>query len=113
MGYFTASELQNRIGGGDFSTTTFPTTTMVTDMSTELSAMWDGLAQQTEGSETPDEFVKQACLAAAVYQVGQLRANLPIDPEKQMRIMTSFLGSTTSKTKMSYTQKYPESTGEW
>ena len=112
MAYFTADELQNRIGKGDFSATTFPTTTMVTDMATELSAMWDGLAQQTEGTETPDEFVKQACLSAAVYQVGQMRAGEPIDPLKQQEIMKNFMNPV-KKTTLHYSQDYPDSTGEW
>ena len=111
MAYFTAEELQNRLGGGDFSATTFPTTTMDTDMATELSAMWDGLMVQTEGAETPIENVKQACLAAAVYQVGQLRAGEPIDPEKQIRIMLQFV--TTKKPRPSFYVLSPDSTGSW
>ena len=111
MAYFSVDELQNRLGMGDFSATTFPTTTMVTDMSVEISAMWDGLAQQTEGSETPTEDVKQACLAAAVYQVGQIRAGEPIDPEKQIRIMQSFMKF--KQARPSFKVLSPDSTGSW
>jgi hypothetical protein len=99
------------MGGPDFSATSVPTTTNVTDMSTELSAMWDGLVHQTEGDETPLEYVKQACLAAAVYQVGQIRAGEPIDVLVQINIMREFMKSPTDQ--MVYDQQYPKSTGEW
>ncbi len=112
MAYFTADELQNRMGGGDFTSDSFPTTTMVTDMSVELSAMWDGLAQQTEGTETPAEYVKQACMATAVYQIGQMRKNEPIDPEKQIRIMKQFMTGAANE-RMSYSQQYPKISGTW
>ena len=85
---------------------------MVTDMATEISAMWDGLMQQTEGTETPDEYVKQACLAAAVYQVGQLRAGEPVDPEKQIRILKEFMKPIKTTT-LYYNQDYPNSDGTW
>ena len=113
MAYFTVDELQNRMGGPDFSATSTPTSTNVTDMATELSAMWDGLARQTEGTETPDEDVKQACLAAAMYQVGQIRKGEPIDPLIQIKIFKQFMAADVRKTTLHYEQVYPDSTGEW
>jgi hypothetical protein len=111
MAYFSADELQNRLGGPDFSATSTPTTTNVTDMSVELSAMWDGLVHQTEGDETPLEYVKQACMAAAVYQVGQMRKGEPIDPLIQIQIMREFMRSPTDQ--LFFDQPYPKITGEW
>ena len=111
MAYFTVEELQNRLGGPDFSATSVPTTTNITDMAQELSAMWDGLVHQTEGDETPLEYVRQACLAAAVYQVGMIRKGEPIDPLIQITIMKSFIASPTDQ--LSYTQEYPSITGKW
>ena len=90
-GYADHSELEDRMGIEDFSNETIPTADQVDAMFTELSAMWDGLARQTEGTETPAEYVKQAVLSAGVYQVEQIRFGSPIDVSEQMKIMKGFL----------------------
>jgi len=111
--YFNAGDLQDRMGGGDFSGTTFPTSTMVGDMAGGISNMWDGLARQAVGSETPDEDVVQACLSAAVYQVGQIRAGEPIDQLVQIKIMMSFMGPTGDADTLFYYNQYPKTSGKW
>jgi hypothetical protein len=74
--------------------------------------MWDGLAQQTVGAETPDEYVTQGCLAAAAYTVGQIYKGEPIDPDKQIRLMKQFMTGAASA-RMSYTQENPDVDGTW
>ena len=114
MAYFTAEELQNRMGSGDFSATSLPDTTMVGDMATEVSAMLDGLVGQDEGDYTPTEQQRQACISAAVYQVDQIRAGEPVDPEVQIRIIQkSILGISTKKPRTSWYVSSPDVTGEW
>ena len=111
--YFSTTELQDRLGGGDFTATSIPDTTTAVDMATEISNMWDGLARQTVGAETPDEDVTQACLSAAVYQVGQMRAGEPIDQLVQIKIMKEFMGATGDAGTLFYDNQYPSSTGKW
>ena len=108
--YFTEAELEGHMGIL-FTTTSTPDTTAIGIMATEISNMYDGLAQQAVGTETPDEFVTQACLSCATYTVGQIMAGLPIDPEKQIRIIKSFLKKT--KTQFFYAQNYPSASGKW
>ena len=46
-----------------------------------------------------------------MYQVGQIRKGEPIDVLVQIRIMKEFMSSANQS--LSYTQSYPESSGEW
>ncbi len=112
--YFTIDELEDRMGAGDFSATTFPNDTGVGVMVTQISEMWDGFAHQTAGAEAlATETVTQACISAAVYQVGQMRAGEPVDPEKQISIFKAAVGETGETTTLTYTQSYPDSGGNW
>jgi hypothetical protein len=110
MAYFTEAELEARTGR-EFSASSTITSTMIGTMATEISAMWDGLAQQTEGTETPDEYVKQACLSAAAYNVDKIMKNEVPDQLVMIRIMKEFLKTT--KTQLFYDQQYTSSTWEW
>ena len=109
--YVDHNDVEEAIGGPDFGTTSTPTATNVDDMAIGLGRMWDGLADQAALSETPDQFVKAAIVAACVYQVGQIRKGEPIDVLVQIRIMKEFMSSANQS--LSYTQSYPESSGEW
>ena len=111
MAYFTEAELEG-LTGKAFTATSLVTTTQITALAQEISNTFDALMQQTVGSETPDEFVTQACLAAAVYTIGQIYAGEPVDPIEQAKklkyYMTPIKGVNTS-----YSQEQPDSTGEW
>lgn len=116
-GYFTQEDLEDRLGGPDFSATSTPTNTNIDDMVVLLSAMWDGLHHQAAdaegtGAATP-EYVRHACISAAVYQVGQLRKGEPIDPGVQIKIMKEFMGDPSVSEHLSYTQTYPQISGKW
>lgn len=111
--YATHSELEDRMGIEDFSNETIPTDTQVDAMFTELSAMWDGLSRQAEGTETPAEYVKQAVLSAGVYQIEQIRFGSPVDVREQMKIMKEFLTTNIKSTTTHYEQTYPDSSGKW
>ena len=74
--------------------------------------MFDGFMQQSTGSETPDEYVTQACLACAVYTVGQIKAGEPIDPEKQARLLKQFMRPI-NKTMLYFSTDYPDVDGTW
>ena len=111
MAYFTEAELEARMQIG-FSATSNPTSTQIGTLATEISALYDGLAQQTEGSETPDEYVKQACLSCAHYTVQQIMAGEPVDAIEQIRIIKQFLQPITN-TMLFYDQQYPNSDGTW
>lgn len=112
MAYFTEAELEARTGMS-FTTTTTLTSTQIGTMATEISAMFDGLLQQTEGTETPDEYVKQACLSCAQYTVNMIYAGEPVDPLVQIKILKEFMKPVEGKTTLYYTQQYPYNTGEW
>lgn len=111
MAYFTEAELESRMGML-FTATTAVTSTQIGTMATEISAMFDGLMQQTEGTETPDEYVKQACLSCAHYTVNQIYAGEPIDPEKQISILRAFMKPIKTAS-LYYHQDYPNSDGTW
>lgn len=112
MAYFTEAGLE-ALTGDTYTATSFPTTTQIGIFATEISAMWDGLARQTEGTETPDEYVTQACLACAVYTINMIKAAEPIDPLIQIKIMKEFLVTDLKKSNLHYEQAYPDSTGNW
>jgi hypothetical protein len=112
MAYFSEAELEARTGKV-FSVTSLLTSTQIGTMATEISALFDGLMDQTEGTETPSERIKQACLSCAHYTVDQIYAGEPVDPEKQIRILRNFLGPTGHTSSFYYSQDYPESTGDW
>ena len=114
MAYFTEEELEAATGQKFTATSLLKgdTETQVDDLATELSNRFDGLMQQAVGSETPDEYVTQACLGAAVYVVGQIYAGEPIDVEKQDRLLKQFM-TPIKKTTLYYSQDYPDSTGDW
>lgn len=110
MAYFTEAELESHMGI-TISGTTEPNSTQIGLMATEISAMYDGLAQQTEGDETPDEYVKQACLMVASFRVGRIRKGLTPDPVIEMDIIQKFLKKT--PTQLHYNQVYPSRSGKW
>lgn len=110
--YFTEAELE-ALTADTYTGTSFPTTTQIGVLATEISNMFDAFMQQAIGSETPDEYVTQACLACAVYTVGQIKAGEPIDPEKQERILKKFMIPIGAKTTLHYSQDYPNSDGTW
>lgn len=114
-GYFTQEDLEDRLAGPDFSATSTPTATNIDDMVVILSAMWDGLNHQAAdaegtGASTP-EYVSQACITAAVYQVEMIRAGQPVDPQAQIAIMEKFLQSPTDQ--LFFDQQYPNIDGTW
>ena len=109
--YFTEAELE-ALTGKAFTASSLVTTTQIGVMAQEISNMFDGLMQQSVGSETPDEYVTQACLSCAVYTIGQIYAGEPIDPEKQARLLKQFM-TPIKKTSLYYSQDYPDSTGDW
>ena len=109
--YFTEAELE-ALTGKAFTTNTFLNSVQIGLMATEISNMFDGFMQQATGSETPDEFVTQACLACAVYTIGQIYAGEPIDPEKQARLLKQFM-IPIKGVNSSYSQEYPQVTGKW
>lgn len=111
MAYFTEEELEAATGKA-FTASSRMTTTQITAFAQEISNMFDALMQQSVGSETPDEYVTQACLACGVYTIGQIYAGEPIDPEKQARLLKQFM-TPIKKTSLYYSQDYPDSTGEW
>lgn len=112
--YFSVDELEDRLGEGDFGTYTNPTDTMAGVMVTQICNMWDGFAHQAAGAETIDtETVKQACISAAVYQIGQMRAGETIDTEKQYAIFRAAVGPTGETSTLFYDQQYPSSGGKW
>ena len=111
MAYFTEEELE-ALTGHAYTDKSFPTTTQIGVLATEISNMFDGLMQQAVGSETPDEYVTQACLGCAVYTVGQIVAGEAIDPEKQARLLRLFMAPI-KKTSLYYEQKYPGTDGQW
>jgi hypothetical protein len=110
MPYFTEAELES------FMLQSFasgiPTSAQVTALTTEISNRFDALMQQSVGSETPDEYVTQACLGAAAYVVGQHQAGEPIDAEKVDRLLRQFMVPI-KKTSLYYEQAYPDSDGTW
>ena len=110
MAYFTEAELESHMLMA-FSASTNPTSTQIGLFATEISAMYDGLAAQTEGTETPDEQVKQACLAVATYRVSRIQHGEPIDTPGEINIFKNFMKST--KTQLFYDQQYPTSAGDW
>ena len=112
MAYFTEAELEARMQQA-FTTTSIPTSTQIGTLATEISALFDGVMQQTEGTETPDEYVKQCCLSVAQYTVDMIQSGEPIDPEKQIRIIKEFMKAPGGKTTLYYAQEYPNRTGEW
>ena len=109
--YFTETELEGVMMMA-FTTTSLPTSTQIGVLATEISNMFDGLMQQAVGSETPDEYVTQACIGCAVYTVGQRIAGEPIDPEKQADLLKRFMVPI-KQTTLYYEQTYPDSTGKW
>lgn len=108
--YFTEAELE-ALTGKAFTTTSLMTTTQIGVFATEISNMFDGFMQQAIGSETPDEYVTQACLACAVYTIGQIYAGEPIDPLMQEKLLKQFMVPFGKQ--MSYGQEYPKNTGSW
>jgi hypothetical protein len=110
--FSATTDLEDKMGIEDFSTTTIPTATQVDSMLEELSAMWDGLAQQTEDIETPTEHVKQAILAAGQYQVDQIRIGEPVDQLVIIKIFKQFMVFH-SKDYSFYDQQYAYNTGKW
>ena len=112
MAYFTEAELEARTGKS-FTTTSLITSTQIGTMATEISALFDGLMQQTEGTETPDEYVKQACLSCAQYTVEQIYSGEPVDPLKQIQIIKEFMKPVSGKTTLFYDQQYVDTDGEW
>jgi hypothetical protein len=112
MAYFTEAELESRTGKV-FSATSLVSSTQIGLMATEISAMWDGWAHQTEGTETPSETVKQACLSCAHYTIDQIYAGETVDPIKQYAVFKAAVGATGETATLYYTQSYPDSAGEW
>jgi hypothetical protein len=110
MAYFNELELESHMGR-TFTATSRLTSTQIGYIATEISAMYDGLAQQTEGTETPDEYVKQACLAVASYRIDRIYNNEKSDPLTEIKIIKEFLKK--SKTQLFYDQQYAYNTGEW
>ena len=109
--YFTEAELE-AVMMMAFTATSTPTTTQIGVLATEISNMFDALMQQAVGSETPDEYVTQACIGCAVYTVGQRIAGEPIDPEKQADLLKRFM-TPIKQTMLYYEQKYPGTDGQW
>ena len=114
MAYFTEEELEAATGKTFTATSLMKgdAETQVDELVQEISNMFDALMQQTVGSETPDEYVTQACLACGVYTIGQIYAGEPIDPEKQARLLKQFM-TPIKKTSLYYEQKYPGTDGQW
>jgi len=111
MAYFTEDELED-LTAKAFTATSLITTTQIGDMATELSNRFDGLMQQAVGSETPDEYVTQACLGAAMYTVDQIYAGEPVDPLQVDKLLKAFM-TPIKKTTLYYSQDYPDATGKW
>ena len=112
MAYFTEAELEARTGKL-FSATSLLSSTQIGTLATEISALFDGLMDQTEGTETPSEKVKQACLSCAHYTVDMIYEGESVDPEKQISILRSFMGPTGHTSVLHYDQTYPSSSGKW
>ena len=110
MAYFTEAELE-ALTAKTFTTLSKVSTIQIGLMATEISNMFDGFMQQSTGSETPDEYVTHACLACAVYTIGQIYAGEPIDPLMQEKLLKQFMVPFGKQ--MSYGQEYPDSTGSW
>ena len=114
MAYFTETELES-IMVKSFTSATPITSTQIGTLATEISAKLDGLVQQAEGSygtdTTCEQWVKQACLAAASYKVNCIYAGEFVDEIKLIRIMKEVIKSKKPRSKFSV--RSPDSSGEW
>ena len=104
-----------------FGTSTPITTTMVTAILTQYSALLDALAGRTEtnfgDADTCPEWVKQAVLATTAARIEAKVEGKEFTPEDAERIMRKFIGKRDTDTTPSFYKKTPSRTsyrdGSW
>ena len=117
MAYATEAELEAimMVSSTFFGASTPITTTMVTAILTQYSALLDGLTGNTEANFGTDttcpEWVKQAVLATSAARIEAYYDDKVFTPEDAERIMMRFIGKRDSDLRPSFSQKSPSSSG--
>jgi hypothetical protein len=98
-----------------FGAATPITTTMVTAILTQYSALLDGLTGNTEANFGTDttcpEWVKQAVLATSAARIEAYYNNEAFTPEDAERVMKKYVHLRDTDLRPSFSQKIPSSVG--